>query len=265
MMRWSVKQWMAVVALMASLPALSQEWRDNAEVAALFGRAGVEGTFVLYDVARQQLTGHNQTRAGARFVPASTYKIPHTLIGLLTGAIASVDEVLPYGSQPQPYPDWERDMSLREAIVLSAVPIYQSLARRIGPEAMGVQLARLDYGNNQTGTQVDRFWLDGPLAISAIEQVQFIARLVADELPAPAQLQAATRDIVRLEAADGRTLYGKTGWENAPRPGVGWWVGWVETDAGIFPFALNMEMHSGEDAALRLELGKASLRALGVW
>ena len=59
-------------------------------------------------------------------------------------------------------------------------------------------------------------------------------------------------------------LYGKTGWENAPEPGVGWWVGWVTKDDQVYAFALNIDIKKPSDAKKRLEIGKASLKALGI-
>lgn len=255
---------MALVMLLAS-QAQAHDWRESPAVGELFQRAGMEGTFVLYDVAARTYRGHDETRANQRFVPASTFKIPNSLIGLTVGAVAGPDEVLPYRGDPHPFiQEWARDMSLREAIRLSNVPIYQALARRVGLARMGEQVARLDYGNRDIGTQVDRFWLDGPLQISAMEQVRFLARLAEGSLPFPAAAQAAVRDITRLERGPGWTLHGKTGWRNAPRPDLGWWVGWVDRQGRIFAFALNLDMRRAEDAGKRLELGKASLKALGV-
>ena len=54
------------------------------------------------------------------------------LIGLSAGVVSSVDEILPYGGKTQPIKAWERDMSLREAIKVSNVSVYQEFARRIG-------------------------------------------------------------------------------------------------------------------------------------
>ncbi|MDT0617042.1 class D beta-lactamase [Salinisphaera sp. P385] len=248
----------------AVMPALSAEWTANAEVEALFDRAGVTGTFVLYEPDDDSLVGHNEPRARTRFVPASTFKIPNSLIGLATGAVASVDTVLPYGGQPQPYPAWERDMGLRDAIAISNVPIYQALARRIGLERMQAWVAKLGFGNEDIGTVVDRFWLDGPLAISAVEQTKFLARLAGSDLPVSEEIQASVREIVLLDEGDDWRLYGKTGWENAPDPGVGWWVGWVEKDDRVYAFALNMAMQADTDPDVRIELGRACLEALGV-
>lgn len=253
----------AVCALL-TCRAYAMGWEESGKVAALFDAAGVHGTFVLYDVTAQRLIGHDQARAEARFVPASTFKVPHSLIGLSVGAVSSVDEVLAYGGKPQPFKTWERDMGLRDAIALSNVPIYQNLARRIGLTRMQEQLARLHYGNGEIGTSVDTFWLQGPLQISAIEQTRFLAELAQGTLPFPASIQESVREIVLLEGNDHWRLYGKTGWENAPGPGAGWWVGWVWRDGHVYAFALNLDIRQAADADKRVALGKASLKALGV-
>ncbi len=65
-------------------------------------------------------------------MPASTFKIANTLIGLDQGAAKDVHEVVGFRGQPQPVKEWERDMSLRDAIAMSNVAIYQALARRVG-------------------------------------------------------------------------------------------------------------------------------------
>lgn len=243
----------------------ADDWEESAEIGRLFESAGVEGTFVLYDVSAGRYIGHDRGRAETRYIPASTYKIPHTLIGLATGAVAGVDEVLPYGGEPQPFEVWEKDMSLRDAIVISNVAIYRELARRIGLDRMQAQVSRLSYGNARIGETVDGFWLHGPLKISAVEQTRFLAALAQGRLPFPARMQDDVREIVRLEQRGESTLYGKTGWENAPGPGVGWWVGWVDKDGRPFAFALNLDIQKSEDADKRVELGKASLSALGIF
>ncbi len=245
--------------------AEAPRWIDSPVVSALFMKAGVDGTFVLYDVAAGTLTGHDRARAGKRYVPASTFKIPNTLIGLVTGAVKDVDEILPYkGPSPAFMKAWEKDMGLREAIAISNLPIYQELSRRIGLERMREQVARLDYGNKDVGDTVDAFWLKGPLQISAIEQARFLARMAQDTLPIPPGILKSVREIVRVDQGPGWSLHAKTGWLNAPGEGVGWWVGWVQKEGRTTAFALNMDLRSTADAPKRVELGRASLQALGV-
>lgn len=245
--------------------AQASEWNDSQAVDKLFEAAGMKGTFVLYDVQRQGYVGHDRARAQTRFVPASTYKVAHSLIGLSTGAVKSADEVLPYGGKPQRFKAWEHDMSLREAIRASNVPVYQELARRIGLQRMRANLARMDYGNGEVGQVVDNFWLVGPLEISALEQTRFLARLAQGELPFPEQVQATVRDMTLMEHGQDWELHGKTGWCFDCTPELGWWVGWVKRDERLYTFALNIDMPGGEaDIGKRVELGKAALKALGV-
>jgi beta-lactamase class D len=260
-----MNQFLAVAVMLILFPSQVFGWEEHPRIADLFQKAGVSGTFVLYDVMADTFEGYNQARAEQRFIPASTFKIPNTLIGLSVGAVASVDEIIPYKGPAQPFiKGWARDMSLREAIVLSNVPIYQELARRIGLERMQNGVSALDYGNREIGPVVDQFWLVGPLKISAVEQTRFLARLAQKTLPFPGPSQKNLRAIIELERGGNWTLYGKTGWQNAPGPGVGWWVGWVEKEGRLYAFALNMEVQTPEDAAKRVELGKASLKTLNL-
>lgn len=253
----------AFVLLIVSSPGAAQ-WAESPDIAELFRHAKVDGTFVVLNMRTGALTGYNEKRARTRFVPASTFKIVNTLIGLSVGAVSSVDEVVEYGGRPQMVKAWERDMSLREAIAMSNVPIYQTLARRIGLEQMTRYLQRLDYGNMATGSAVDRFWLDGPLQISAVEQTAFLARLADKRLPLAEGVQSATQDIVLNAAGEGWGLWAKSGWQNAPDPGVGWWVGWVSSAGINYPFALNIDVETAQMAATREPLGKACLQSLGL-
>lgn len=254
----------AAVALTVGRRAWAGETVVRDDLAGLFSAEGVVGTIAVLDPAADRLTVVDAARAARRFVPASTFKIANSLIALETGVVADENEIIPYGGKPQWMKAWEKDMSMREAIVLSALPHYQELARRIGLERYRDWLARLDYGNRRPGKVVDRFWLDGPLEISAIEQARFVARLAAGTLPASARSQAIVRDILRLESRDGRTLFAKTGWKAGGRP-IGWWTGWVERAGAITAFSLNIDMTKIEMAPKRLVVGRAVLASLGIY
>lgn len=260
---------MKSAALLAALAftvanAGASEWVDSEQVGRLFKDAGVTGTFVLYDVGADRYTVHNRARAEVRYIPASTFKVPNTLIGLAVGSVASVDQVLPYGGQPQRLAAWEKDMSLRDAIKVSNVPVYKELARRTGLKRMREELAKLDYGNGDIGAVVDTFWLVGPLKISAVEQTRFLTRLIQDALPFPKPAMDKTREIMLTEKADTYSLYAKTGWSDATKPGIGWWTGWVQKGGRTYAFALNIDIVDDDDGQKRVPLGKASLAAMGL-
>jgi beta-lactamase class D len=240
--------------------ALAAEIREMLELGKWFEAEGVSGTFVLRDVGKDEIVIYQRARAGTRYVPASTFKIPNSLIGLHVGAVRDVSEVLPYGGGKQRIAAWEKDMNLRDAIRVSNVPVYQELARRIGLDRMKENVRAIAYGNQDVGTIVDRFWLDGPLKISAIEQTDFLARLVQRKLPVEERAVAGVEEITLLEQNDRWSLHAKTGWQ----PPIGWWVGWVKRGDRVSTFALNMDILKEADAPKRVVVGKACLRALGV-
>jgi len=261
----SLKILALALGVVGSLPGLGRaaEIQEVPELAAAFHRAGATGTFVLWDPGTRTFQGHQADRARTRFVPASTFKIPNTLIGLECGAVSGVDEVFPYDGKPRFLKEWEKPMSLRDGIKVSNVPVYQELARRIGLKRMREGVEKLEYGNADIGTVVDRFWLDGPLEISALEQVEFLRRLAAGDLPFSRQAQETVGEILLLETKDGTRLYGKTGWLMARQPDLGWFVGWVEKDGVVTPFALNMDLPSKDLGPVRVALARECLAALG--
>lgn len=252
-------------AALAEAPRGLPPAQERADLAAVFDENGIRGCFALYDVAIGRLVTVNGGRAATRMTPASTFKIANSLIALETGAVVSVDEVIPYDGRPQPFKTWEQDMGMRDAIRVSNVPFYQEIARRVGLVRYRDWLARLDYGSREVGPEVTTFWLREPLQISALEQVRFLAALAQGRLPASERSQAAVRDILRLETRGDATLYGKTGWRMAGEPQLGWWVGWVERGGIVLPFALNIDIHGEADAPKRQAIGKALLVKLGVY
>jgi beta-lactamase class D OXA-50 len=240
----------------------ARSYREAPELERFFSDKGVQGTFALLDPATDTVIVSNEARAKQRFTPASTFKIANSLLGLDTGVVESVEEVLPYGGKPQRLKAWERDMNLRDAIKASNVPIYQELARRIGIERIRAGVKKLGYGNMEIGDVVDRFWLDGPLAISAVEQTEFLGRLVEGKLPVSAESVRAVKEITLLEKTGTYELHGKTGWHMDDKRQIGWWVGWVQRDGKTYPFALNIDMKGDDDAARRIPLGRDCLKAL---
>jgi beta-lactamase class D len=251
--------------LLLSTAVQAIDFEERQAVARVFQKAKINGTFVLYDVTQQRLLGYNRARAQTRFLPASTFKIPNSLIGLETGVVSSVDEVFwHYDGGPTFLDSWKKDMNLREAIKVSNVLAYQTLARRIGLENMQANVNKLDYGNRDIGKKVDDFWLVGPIKISAVEQTTFLARLAQQQLPFSKNNQLNVRDILQQESGQNWTLYAKTGWTgNAPNS-IGWYVGWVEQNGKIYSFALNIDVPESSMLNKRIELAKASLKALGL-
>lgn len=195
---------------------------ERPDLARYFKEAGVSGTWVVLDSATSKLTVVDRRRAERRYSPASTFKIPNSLIALESGAVKDIDEILPHGGGTYKRKEWERDMNLRDAIRVSHLPIYRGVARRIGLARMNEWIARLHYGNETLGTEVDQFWVNDKLRISAVEQVRFLMRLAQRSLPMSQRSQDMVHDITLIEQTPAHALHAKTGWYEAPSLSLGW-------------------------------------------
>lgn len=234
-----------------------------------------DATFVLLNAGSGEIARYNPARASKRFLPASTFKIPNSLIALETGVASGSQHTIKFDSAKHRRPGgfwakaWSQDHTLRSAINNSVVWYYQELAREIGPERMKQYLSRFDYGNQNMEGGIDRFWLDGGLRISPDEQVQFLRRIYYGELGLSKQTTQVIKDILLLEETPAYRLSGKTGTADVtPTRELAWLVGYVERNGNIWFYALNVE---GEQVweqwgppARRLTLLRSLLRESGV-
>ena len=152
------------------------------EIPLLFNEAQTQAVFVTYDGIQLKSYGNDLTRAKTAYVPASTFKMLNALIGLQYKKTDS-NEVFKWNGEKRSFKSWEKDMTLAEAMQASAVPVYQELARRIGLNLMQKEVKRVGFGNTDIGTQVDNFWLVGPLKITPEQEVKFAYQLATQSLP----------------------------------------------------------------------------------
>ena len=255
--------------LVAATDVAATGWAPRQDWARLFEDAGATGTLLVVDERDGTRHVHDAARARQRFVPASTFKIPHLLFALDAGIATDTAQTFRWDGVPRRFAHWNRDQTLAEAMRGSTVWVFQGFARALGERRERRYLRRLGYGNRRVSGGIDRFWLDGGLAISAAEQIEFLQRLRRDALPFDATHQRLVKDLLLIERieAEGRSgfaLYGKTGWTFDAEPQLGWFVGWVDTADGAVFFALNMDMPGGAvDAPKREAIVRAALRSIG--
>lgn len=211
--------------------------------------------------------------------PASTFKLPNALIGADAGFLESRDTVMPYDAAAYPkqahWPkEWSRDQPLWKALEVSAVPLFQGLATRIGAPRMQEKLDAFGYGNRSTAGGIDRFWLSGGLRISALEQIAFLTGLTSGTLPVSAKAHEVVRDATPSEQAETRmgatTLKWKTGTSvSDTEPAVGWLVGWLVRPSDVCQFACWIKRAPGSDLekfrAERIAVCRGALDRLGLF
>ena len=231
-------------------------------------RAPVKGCFVLFDFRNNKTLIYNEERSEKGFLPASTFKIVNTLIGLETGIITGEEFLIPWDSVPRQVPVWNKDHNLTSAFQNSVVPWYQELARQIGTEKMRYWVKQSDFGEMDIQDEnIDLFWLTGKSRITPMEQLDFQKRLIQNKLPFQQKNMDLVKKIMILEETPEYVLRGKTGWAVMNSKNIGWLVGYLETGKNKYAYVLNVESEN-EDATLfqksRLEIVRRIFKQLSL-
>ncbi len=242
-----------------------------------FDQYNVTGSFGIYDNGQNLFTVYNLSRfKDSAYLPASTFKIVNSLIGLETGKIVNAKMVIPWDGVVRKFPNgdtikaWNKDLTMEEAFKVSAVPYYQEVARRIGKDTMQFWLDSLGYaaryGRAVIKNNIDTFWLDNSVKITADEQLGLVKKLYFDQLPFRKETtQDIVKKIMEQENNANYKLSYKTGWgfrENGNA--LGWVVGWIEENQHPYFFVLNVEgPHNLDMVAVRINILKGILKQMG--
>ncbi len=231
------------LALVARSSVHAQTTFERADLQTVFDSLHVNGAFLLFDPQTNQFTAYRPDECRLGTLPGSTFKMVNTLIGLETGNLTGPETVIAWDGVKRPVPDWNRAHTLESAFRGSVVPYYQELARRIGVNDMRAYLGKLDYGHLVVDrTTLANFWLTGSSTISLYDQVYFLRKLLAGDVPFSADNRAILRYLMRIESTARHKLFAKSGWvgfgreEGLPAPeekiDYGWYVGYLEHTGG---------------------------------
>lgn len=244
---------------------------ENPEWHAAFARENVKGVFVLCKNGIASCRSSDKSRVNIEFTPASTFKIANALIALETGVVKSQNQVFKWGGEPRGMKQWEKDFNLRGAMQASAVPVFQHFAKDIGEKRMKSYLHKLSYGNESVTGGIDRFWLDGGLKISAWQQLVFLEKLYHGTLPVSNESQLIVKDALVSEVSPEYLVRAKTGYSlGAPgygdkaKPGIAWWVGWVEKGTDVYFFVANIDVENEAQLPARKNVPTKILKSEGI-
>lgn len=214
---------------------------------------GYEGSFVLYDLNRDQWSIYNEELASVRISPDSTYKIYDALFALEEGIITPDASLLAWNETAYPFESWNQDQTLSSALSASVNWYFQELDRQMGIDVIRSHIREIGYGNEDISGGPDSYWLESSLKISPVEQVELLTDMYRNTFDfAPENIQAV-KNSLRLDTSPSGTLYGKTGTGQVDGQNVnGWFVGFTETADNTYFFAVNIRAEnnaSGSEAA----------------
>jgi beta-lactamase class D len=202
----------------------------------LYDHFEVKGCFVIYDAQNKSYQYYNEQLCQLPYIPASTFKICNSLIGLETGIIKDENYIIPWDRMTR-NPVWDKDHDLKTAFKNSTVWYFQELARRVGEIQMRTWLKKLRYGNMNTDGGIDKFWLRGALRISPLQQIDFLQKLHNTHLPCSKRNINIVKNIMVVKDSSGIVLRAKSGWGNEGHRDIGWYVGYIENKNQLYYFA----------------------------
>ncbi len=236
--------------LLAILQACStNNVKQDSSLEKYFTQNKETGCFAVMDNGTGRFTVYNLARyRDSSYLPASTFKIVNSLIGLQTGKIVNDSMIIKWDGIKRGVDAWNKDLTMYEAFRVSAVPYYQEVARRIGKDTMQIWLDSLKYGA-KTDTQkiiitspIDTFWLDNSMKITPDQQLGLVKQLYFDQLPFFKSYQEVVKRAMLFENNANYRLAYKTGRGYTEQGhALGWVTGWIEENNHPYFFVLNIE------------------------
>ena len=237
---------------------------EEIDLSGLFG--SYEGSFVLYDAGSDIWKIYNETEAGTRVSPDSTYKIYDALMALESGIITPDSSSMTWDGTDYAFDEWNSDQDLTTAMQNSVNWYFQSLDRQAGRDTVADFYDSIGYGNRDTSGDISSYWMESTLKISPVEQVELLTELYYNEFGFSQENTEAVKDSLKLSSGQTGTLSGKTGTGMINGKNVnGWFVGYVEQTENVYFFAVNIQGEEGATGSAASDLALSVLRSYGIW
>ena len=199
-----------------------------------------------------------------RHAPCSTFKIPISLMGFDQEIL--LDEThpeLPFKEEYSAWLEtWKQSFHPSLWFKYSCVWFSWYVTEKLGMSKFKDYIEKFNYGNKDLSGDKGRnngltnAWLSSSLEVSPEEQIEFLKKLLNDQLPVSPKAHQMTKNILFLEELiDGWKLYGKTG-SGSPLSKdrmtklqdkkTGWYVGWLENEDRKIVFTNYIEFETKE-------------------
>ena len=251
----------------------------------LFDQHQFKGSFGLFDNGKGDFIVYNLKQfTDSLYSPASTFKIVNSLIGLDKGIVADSTTILGQNQDPaanaaslqrlENYKtgrsECDTPLTLSQAFRRSSPNYYRELAHQIGTTSMQHYLDTLGYARKKgkfvvNDKNLDLFWLNNDIKVTADEQLGMMKKLYFDQLPFQKRSQRILRGMMLQEENKLYKLGYKTGTGTSEAgTEIGWVVGWLEENQHLFMFTLQVESTKGPRARNeKIDLLKAILTRKG--
>ncbi|MBK9257867.1 MAG: class D beta-lactamase [Saprospiraceae bacterium] len=238
-----------------------------------FDSLNVAGSTTIFDYYNKKWIFTDKADAEIVSLPASTFKIPHTLIALENKVVADEYEVYKWDGIPKSHLGkvvdlWNKDTDMNTAFKNSTVWFYEEIAKKIKRKSYKKILENCGYGNSNLNEKGQDFWNYGNFGVTPKNQIEFLIKLYEDKLPFSKYNMDKMKEIMISEKSETHNFRGKTGWTRKNGKEIGWWVGYVETKDNVYFFATRLLKNENDNnpnfTQYRKELTKLILKDIEV-
>ena len=236
-----------------------------------FSKENVKGGISIYDLKKDTWIHSNRQYAQSGSLPASTFKIIHTLIGLEENIIEGRHDTFRWDGIPKLFksisiPKWNRDNDLEMAFTNSTIWYFEEIAKRINRKTYRDHLRVNEYTNKKISKKKGNdFWNFGELEVTPIEQIELLIKLYKNELNFKVIHQELVKELLIEQQTSNYILRSKTGWSYDKKDN-GWYIGYIELADSIIFFATRVEKEldrqKSEFSNLRKSITKEIIREL---
>lgn len=233
-----------------------------------FESFSLKGSTTIYDLKNKKWLYTDSLDAEKETLPASTFKILHSLIALEQKAVSDENQIIKWDGTEKTFfgsrvESWNKDTDLKTAFKNSTVWFYVEMAKKISRKTYKKYFRKCDYGNgNLTEKGVD-FWNYGDFAITPKNQIEFLVKLHEDNLSFSKENIEKVKKVMVSEQKENYTLRDKTGWTKYHGIDIGWHVGYLQTNENVCFFATRIIKPLAENnpnfSKARKEITKAIL------
>ncbi len=188
--------------------------------------AGMKGTFALMENSTEAFTIYNLSAyKDSGYAPLNTFFALPVLIGFDKGQLNA---------------DTNTWVSLDSSLY------YQQLVKQIGRNEILLEIDSIHYGKGIVSANMDSFWRDESLLITADEQLGFIKQLYFKGLPFQKRSQELFSKMILKEANSNYKLSYLVATDNA-LGNQAWVVGYIEENLHPYFFVLHTSATDGND------------------
>ncbi len=222
-----------------SLPGIIQK----PDLKKFYDEFNVTGMIVINDITDRKTILYNDSLLYQSVSPASTFNILLALIGLHEGFLKDEHSVLMRGDIKYTSRFGGDTCSLEEGFANNRDWFFIRLSSLIGKEKMTSWLHKLKYGNESIKGEENRFWINGELAITPEQQIEFIQKFYNEGLPFSKNEFRIVKKMMWQKELNGLKIYGKRGSNKleTEKRYTGWFVGYIESNSKVYFFTSFIE------------------------